>query len=142
MIPRHLAVALKEIGIMEVEGNNSNPRINEYLESVGMRGDDEIPWCAAFVNWALEQVDVLGTKSPAARSFLTWGYRINDPMLGCIVVLKRGSGSWQGHVGIFLDDYKGYIRILGGNQLNRVGINAYPKIKLLGFRWHNDIQNL
>jgi len=136
MIPKHLGLALNEIGVTEVPGPGDNPRISEYLSSVGLPSSDSIPHCAAFVNWVLKKSYVEGTGSGMARSFLYWGYSISTPKLGCIVVLKRGVDPRKGHVGFFLDESRGFIRILGANQGDRVGINAYSKLRLLEYRWN------
>jgi len=147
MIPIHLSIALNEIGVTEIPGAGNNPRIAEYLKSVGLPGIDKIPHCAAFANWVVEGGDhnavtgVQGTDSGLARSFLHWGYAIEKPRLGCIVVLKRGMNPAKGHVGFFLDESRGFIRILGANQGDRVGVNAYSSLRLLSYRWHHKWEN-
>lgn len=133
-IPYHLTIALSQLGTTEIPGKQSNSKIDEYLKTVNIPGNDEIPWCSAFINWCLLQADIQPTGEPNARSFLRFGERLSLPDLGCIVVLSRGTKSWQGHVGFYLDYHRGLIRILGGNQKNRVGINAYSVKKLLGYR--------
>lgn len=139
-IPYHLTIALTQIGTTEILGKESNSKIDEYLKSVNIPGNDEIPWCAAFANWVLLEANLPGTGLPNARSFLDYrrggsmDTKIAKPELGCLVIFSRGSQSWQGHVGFYLDYYRGLIRILGGNQKNRVGINAYSTKKLLGYR--------
>lgn len=138
MIPKHLDIALNEIGVTEIPGSGNDPRIAEYLKSVGLPGRDVIPHCAAFVNWCLEKAGFEGTGSGLARSYLRWGFQC-PPMLGCIVVLKRGIDPTKGHVGFFLDESRGFIRILGANQGDRVGVNAYSKLRLLDYRWMKQI---
>lgn len=144
--PVHLAIAFNEIGVAEIPGPGNNPRIAEYLKSVSLPGIDKIPHCAAFVNWVVKGGDlrgykgVDGTESGMARSFLQWGYPLLDPVLGCVVVLKRGLNPKKGHVGFYLDHSRGFIRILGANQGDRVGINAYAKTRLLGYRYHQSWQ--
>lgn len=135
MTLKHLSVALEEIGTAEVPGAGNNPRIVEYLTSVGLPGRDVIPHCAAYVNWVLAQVKIKGTGSGMARSYLYWGYEISKPRLGCIVVLRRGLNPKKGHVGFYLDHSGGFIRILGANQGDRVGINAYSAARHLSYRW-------
>ena len=122
----YLQTALCEIG------TNDKERITEYLRSVGLSYPNN--WCAAFVNWCLNQNDYIGINNGLARSFLNWGYEIQEPKLGCIVVLKRGVVKWQGHVGFWLDEDSGLVRVLGGNQKGRVGINAYLSNRILGYR--------
>jgi len=131
-----MRVALREIGVKELPGEASNPRIVEYLKAVnlGLKDalSDETPWCSAFVNWCLRQVGIEGTNNAWARSWLNWGKRIEEPVRGCITILKRGE--INGHVGFFirLSDYN--IWLLGGNQNNRVSIAKYPIERILGYR--------
>ena len=135
MIHKAFIVALEEIGVTEIPGPENSPRIAEYLRSVDLPGIDKIPHCAAFVNWCIVQTGQAGTKSGLARSFLNYGYEIKEPRVGCIVVLRRGLDKRKGHVGWFLDEHGGFIRILGANQKDRVGVNAYSKLRLLSYRW-------
>ena len=132
MIPRHLMIAFAEIGIREVNGSGSNARVDEYLKTVDL-SDDSTPWCSAFVNWCIETSGIKGTRNPAARSWLNWGVSCK-PQLGCIVVLKRGNFSWQGHVGFYLNDEGDRIYLLGGNQANMVCVKSYLKSDVLDYR--------
>lgn len=134
-IPSWLIIALQEMGQQEIVGRESNPRINEYLSVCGLPGDDEIPWCAAFINWVLKQSGKNYTGEALARSFVSSGIKLSVPILGCVTVLKRGKYKWQGHVGLYMDHYGGKIQILGGNQHNRVGINSYRIADVLAYRW-------
>jgi uncharacterized protein (TIGR02594 family) len=110
-----------------------NPRILRYFEEAVAswfteddRSGDETDWCAAFVNWCLEQAGYDGTQHPGARSFF-WPSRkfvkIDRPAFGSIVVFRDapfGDAEWRvgsGHVGFVLKDLgNGRIRVLGGNQ--------------------------
>jgi uncharacterized protein (TIGR02594 family) len=133
---------MTKIGIYEIPGPENNPEIVKWLESVNLPGIDKIPHCSAFVNYVVEGDDYLGykgvpgTKSGMARSWLKWGYEIKEPKLGCIVVIRRGLDPNLGHVGFYMDDSNGFLRILGANQGDRVGINSYAKVRLLGYRWN------
>ena len=129
-----LKIAIQEIGVTEISGAESNPRIDEYLASSGKSPDDEIPWCSAFVNWCIEQAGYKGTNSALARSWLNWGVHLSSPQLGCIVVIKRGIHPWQGHVGFFLNQLGGRLYLLSGNQNNRVCVQDYETSRLLGYR--------
>ena len=136
-IPPWLTVALTQIGTKEIPGPGSNTEIDEYLKVVGMPADDDIAWCSGFACWSLEEVAVRSTRKPNAQSFMDDNnfIKLDKPRLGCIVVFKRGSEPWMGHVGFYLDISKGYIRLLGGNQSNRVGINNYSEKTALGYYW-------
>lgn len=138
-IPVHIVLALNEIGQAEIPGPQSNERISEYLETVGMPSSDEIPWCSAFPNWILKQRNIQGTNDAAAISWEAWG-RACDLRIGSVVILKRGAEAWMRHVGFLLDSSAAMIRLLGGNQLNRVGINAYSKSRITAIRWSDDFE--
>lgn len=135
-VPTWLDIAMGELGQAEYPGPEANPRIVEYLKTVFQPGDDEIAWCSAFVNWCMIKAGLQGTGLPNARSWLNWGMKIKEPMVGCVTVFKRGSSSWQGHVAFYLDQSsEGLIHVLGGNQGNRVSMAQYLSANLLGFRW-------
>lgn len=94
-------------------------------------------WCAGFVNAALGAKNVKGTGSLSARSFLDWGTPTNTPSEGDVVVLWRDDpSSGKGHVGFYVgpSEKEGYIKILGGNQNNKVSIEDYPIKRVLGYR--------
>lgn len=129
--------ALAEVGVKEAAGAANNPVIVDYWKDAKLAFifDDNTPWCAGFVNAMLERAQVPGTKSAAARKFMKWGRDIATPALGCIVVLKRPPSTWQGHVGFYAGETATHVRILGGNQDNRVSFALFPKTRLLGYRW-------
>lgn len=132
-IPTYYEVAIGEVGVREVPGTGSNPRIDEYLMTCGM-SDDATPWCAAFVGWALNNGGNKGTGSANARSYERWGVAAHtsavspaDIQVGDVIVLRRGTKEWQGHVGFFAGAGRdGYIRLLGGNQGDSVSIAEFP----------------
>lgn len=136
-IPLWLTIALNQIGTTEIPGPGSNSKIDEYLKVVGMPSDDDIAWCSGFACWCLEEASYKSTRKPNAQSFLhsTNFITLAEPRLGCIVVFKRGSEPWMGHVGFWLDMYRRYIRLLGGNQSNRVGINNYKESDVMAYLW-------
>lgn len=136
-VPAWYTVAARERGVLEVPGIEDNPRIMEYLSTVrGNWPGDETPWCSAFVNWCVVQVGLQGTDSARARSWLDWGVTTAKPTFGCIVVLWRGSpASTSGHVGFFAgSDDRESIRLLGGNQKNRVCVATYPAARVVDYR--------
>lgn len=141
-----MPIALAERGIIEVPGGGDNPRIVEYLRTTTIPADlaeqDETPWCSAFVNWCVEHAGHRGTRSAAARSWLEWGKAIEVPRRGCIAVFSRpGATPESAHVAFYMSTIAprvaalatGYT-VLGGNQMNRVGVNVYSASRLLGFR--------
>lgn len=146
--PEWLKVALGELGVREAPGPLvDHPRILEYLSTTRLKPSlihDEVPWCAAFVGWCLEQCGITGTKSAAARSYATYGIELLEPKDGCIVVLTRGDNPYHGHVGFCIgsDGKTGinvadgaHVLLLGGNQSNAVTMRLYPKRRILTYRW-------
>lgn len=132
--PKWYEIAEKEIGVREIYGNKDNPKIVEYHSVTKLKAtDDETPWCSSFVSWCLEKSGVTSTKNAWARSYLTWGIKIDKPKLGCIVVFARGPSS--GHVAFYHSETKTHINVLGGNQGNAVNISSYKKSDFLGYRW-------
>ena len=133
--PKWMQYAEKEIGQTEIPGDLHNSRIVEYHRETSLgASDDETPWCASYVNWVLKQAGIAGTNSAAARSFQRWGRGIDKPEYGCIVVLRRGTQEWQGHVGFYVDEDAEHVWLLGGNQNNQVNVSKYPKKDILAYR--------
>ena len=140
LVPEHLWIAIKEIGISEFAGEANNPRIAEYLYTVDKPGVDEIPWCSAFINWVMHQIGINGTGDALARSWLTWSMPEMEPArIGSVVILKRGREAWMGHVGLYIskNTEDGFIYVLSGNQKNRVSIEPYNLFDVLSYRWHS-----
>lgn len=135
--PAWMREANSQIGLRELPGSEHEQRVLEFFREAGHPGikDDETAWCAAFANSMLYRAGIRGTGMLTARSFLEWGEPLEDPIEGCIVVLKRGTSAWQGHVGFFVRKTDSYVWLLGGNQSNSVSIARYPLSSLLGYRW-------
>lgn len=139
LMPAHYKKALGELGVKEISGNAHNKRILEYhTATILQASEDEISWCAAFVNWCLRETHCKGTNKANARSFLDWGNIVLEPKKGDVVIFWRNNrNSWQGHVGFFVEETKDSILVLGGNQGNEVNFSHYKKSQLLGYRRMN-----
>ena len=140
-LPHWYELALAERGVKEAPGKANNAVVQAYYKDSGHPEvvHDGVPWCAAFVGAMLKRAGVTPSGSLLARSYLTWGKKLAQPKRGAIVVLSRGRSSWQGHVAFFEREEKGRIFCLGGNQSDRVSLAAYPRSRLLGFRWPADV---
>ena len=141
--PPWMEKARKELGVNEFPGAENNPRVVEYLNattnlSATIESRDETPWCSAFVNWVMGQVDIEGTKNALARSWQGWGEHIDEPYKGCIVVFQREKKF--GHVAFYIGETETHIKVLGGNQQNpetgifEVSEKLYPKKDFLECR--------
>ena len=137
--PPWLVAARSQIGVSEKPGREHESRILEYHSTTTLRATaDEIPWCSSFVNWCIRKAGIVGTNSAAARSWLDWGEQLTMPRYGCVVVMRRGLDNKSGHVGFWLDwvgPGKQSIRVLGGNQSNKVCGAVFRSASVLGYRW-------
>jgi uncharacterized protein (TIGR02594 family) len=142
--------AAGEFGVAEIPGEQNNPRIQEYQRSVDPNtgAGDNPAWCSCFVNWCLEP---LGYKTQpnidaSARSWQGWGSP-SGFRPGSVVVFWRRPGAdegpaaeltmtpeqlrmngTRGHVGFFVEERGDSLMVLGGNQGDRVGLQAYPRL--------------
>ena len=134
-------IARRETGTREKSGSaRNNPRILEYHSSTTLPGNlariDETAWCSSFVNWCVSRAGFDGTNSARARSWEKWGRKLTKPREGCIVVFSRPKGGPDaGHVGFYVGETGTRIKVLGGNQSDRVKESNYPKSRLLSYRW-------
>jgi uncharacterized protein (TIGR02594 family) len=130
--------ALDELlrGVTELPGAEHEQRILEYHAATTLGAtDDETGWCSSFVAWCFMQAGVVGTRSAAARSWMDWGVPC-EPRPGAVAVLWRESpGGSSGHAAFYLGGHGEHLYLLGGNQGNRVSVQAFPFSRLLGFRW-------
>lgn len=133
--PSWMAIAEKELGVQEVPGSGNNPRILEYHDATSLSANqDSVAWCSSFCNWVLKKAGKETTNSAMARSFLNYG-KPATPQRGAIVVFKRGNPP-SGHVAFYLETLaSGRVRVIGGNQSDRVCIADYPTSDVLAYRW-------
>lgn len=127
--------ASKELGI-----NENDPTLTTYLQKTNPGLDPTVtPWCAGFIGSVLNASGLKGTGSLAAKSYLKYGTPTDKPSQGDIVVFNDLSGRNDpnhGHVGFVqsIDERTGTIKVLGGNQGNKVSIKSYPLSAVAGFR--------
>jgi uncharacterized protein (TIGR02594 family) len=127
--------AKEYIGTKEIPGVHDNPKIIKLWEDAGLPfDDDETPWCAGFVGGVLHQSGLPNTKSGMARSYLTYGMKLDGPKLGAIVILERGAAP-SGHVGFVTGFTSTHVKVLGGNQSNEVNETWFKRSGVLGWRW-------
>ena len=141
----HMILARRFVGLKEKPGHDVNaPLIMAMLTlDADWPSDDEVPWCAAYVNFVCWLAGVPRSTSLRARSWLLIGTPIEtlaDAVEGDVVILNRGGPqdpsiiNAPGHVGFYLSHDMTFVHLLGGNQSNRVHEGAYPHINLLGIR--------
>lgn len=129
--PRWLTFARRYSGLREIKGKNHAPEILEMWKTLGLPfKDDETPWCAGFVGFALESSGITSTRSGMARSYEKWGVKLAKPAVGCI---ERTGG---GHVGFVVGrDAAGNLMVLGGNQADAVNVKPFAVTRATGFWW-------
>jgi uncharacterized protein (TIGR02594 family) len=137
--PYDIAKAELALDVREMAGAGINPRLLLYHAETTLKStSDGVAWCSCFVNYCVAQAGMTGTRSAGARSWhdRAWGRHVtNAPQEGDIAVFGRTDGDGRpagGHVGFFMADLGDSIRVLGGNQGNRVKIEDYPKDGKLG----------
>lgn len=141
MEPAWLELARKEIGTKELPGDPDNPKIIKYWLDAGLGnasgGNDEVPWCAAFVGAMLGRSGQTGSLKANARSYEAWGASITSPVLGCVVVFSRPPTAWQGHVAFYLgtDRARRTVQVIGGNQSDSVSISSFSMDRVVAYRW-------
>ncbi|MBJ7535276.1 TIGR02594 family protein [Rhodomicrobium vannielii ATCC 17100] len=132
-----MQIAWGQLGVEETAGAKATKQICDYFAGCGHPdiASDEVPWCAAFVGWTLEQAGIRSTRSLMARSYTKFGTKLDAPRVGCIAVVPRGNDTSSGHVffvaGIEADAVMG----LGGNQSNRVSLQRFERSKVIAWRW-------
>lgn len=143
-VPPYLAKSYEEFWVEEIPGPEHHRRIIEYHAATELKAtEDEIAWCGSHCCWAMEPFH-LSPRSARARHWLAWGLAIDNPLVGAICVLRRGTGPQPGptvldapgHVAFFIGfsrDGK-RVQLWGGNQSNRVCEASYPVEDVLGYR--------
>ena len=134
LTPYEIAQSL--IGLKEdADYNDSNPEITKMFKYVGYDLDDDTPWCKMFVDYCIKKSGCETVGDLTARSGLKYGEFITLPELGDLVIFWRESkNSYKGHIGFYAGEVSGSIRVLGGNQNNKVCYKYYPVERLLGYR--------
>jgi uncharacterized protein (TIGR02594 family) len=129
-----MEVAERERGVEELRGAASNPRVEAYHATTGKdEAGDDVPWCSSFVNFCITEAGLRGTSSRLARSWATWGVDAGALVPGCVVVLKRGDPP-KGHVGFFVGMDGRRVRLLGGNQGDKVSIASFDADRVVARR--------
>lgn len=149
LAPVWVIEARRYLGLAEVSGKGSNPAILGWAKRLGTKvlgmtyADDDVPWCGLFVAAVVASTlpgEVLPNVVVRASSWDCFGRKLAAPALGAIARFQRPGG---GHVGIVTGvsaDGK-LLRILGGNQSNRVTETWIEVSRLVALRWPSSIQS-
>lgn len=124
----------------ERPGQAMNPNIKKAFEEVKIDNldlsemdDGAIATCSILMNWICQQCGGKGTKSAAARSWLGWGKK-STGQVGDVVVLRRGTSAWQGHVGMLRSKGTLYVEVVGFNQGNDLTVKKFLRAMVLDYR--------
>lgn len=152
------------LGRMEASlRHEQNPEITKYFEELKTdpvydrkgRSFDIAPtyeargyghitaWCAAFVNWCLKKAGAPHLGYATAKSWLDFGTPIAHPVYGCLTIIKpsRSTGSTTGHVAFFVEAQGKNVKLLGGNQGDKVTESLFKATNVLGHRWPTKINH-
>lgn len=139
MEPVYLSIARRDIGLREIKGPKHSSRISNWLLRLGAWWrDDETPWCGVAVAGWLNEAGLPYPKTfYRALSWRDYGVPCGIE-LGAIAVLQRAGG---GHVGIVtgVNLTRTYIRLLGGNQGDRVCEAWFPVDRVVAYRKPHNI---
>jgi len=135
-------LAKRWVGVRERKGDAINPAIAFMLELVGVKGDDAIAWCSAFVNFVAWQLGLRRSGSAHARSWLMVGepVELDHAQVGFdVVVFNRGGDPrpvvpGPGHVAFYAGRNGDMVHVIGGNQGDGVSIASFPAHDVLGVR--------
>lgn len=135
-----LDVSKKYLGLQEVRDRK---QIMALLKSKAKAGDiaidpSQIAWCAAWANFCERTVGNPGTGKLNARSFLTYGQKVEakDAKPGDIVVFDFERDGIHGHVTflVSVDKKNGLLKCLGGNQHNQLDYANYLASYAIAYR--------
>lgn len=133
MKPAWIVEAEKFIGQKELTGKNDHPLLTKAWKSFGLSWLIGQPYCGLFVGHCLREANQFVPKLLyRAKTFSSYGEKIDFPCYGCIVVFNRKGG---GHVGFVVGkDHKGRLLVLGANQSNMVSVAPFEMTRVLGYR--------
>lgn len=130
--------ALQYIGVHEIDGPESNPKIRQWIKTAAkwLDGDDsKTAWCGCFRGaLGLDTATGVPADHYRAKEWLTWGEpvdSISKAVQGDTVVLKRSGGY---HVALFASFKGTQVTLLGGNQSNSVKLSQFPTSSIVGIR--------
>jgi len=137
-----MRIAKGEIGVKEINGPKSNPKILEYDHAAKFHARDDSgsknAWCGSFVAWVMKKSGYTPINhAMGAKRWKNFGKKAKKPIYGAIGIKSRTGG---GHVSFVVGqsaDGK-YLYMLGGNQHDSVNISRYPRSVWSDFRVPKD----
>lgn len=75
---RILAIARKEIGVLESSGNNDGRRVEAYLAATGLQKGH--PYCASFISWVYLQAGFTAPRTAWSPSLLPASRQVKEAL--------------------------------------------------------------
>lgn len=149
-LPRVIEEGFKLLGVKEIKGAQSNPKILEFAAELGVEKiykNDDTSWCALAANAVAKRAGkAIGYKKDPydlLRALRTLAYgkeilvgdweviAISDAKLGDRMIFKRDGG---GHDGWYIGESGSHYYIMGGNQNNEFNFTRVAKSRCVGVR--------
>jgi uncharacterized protein (TIGR02594 family) len=123
--------AESQLGVTEDKRpGKHNPDSIKYHSTTGKWKNDEVAWCASFVNWCLVQSNIQSLNSATAFDYKNFGAKLNKPAYGAIAIMNYS------HVGFVAgQNSDGRIVLLGGNQADAVNYSPNAISAVLQYRY-------
>lgn len=135
-LPKMVQEGLKigKLNTNEIPGSKSNPVILQLAKEAGVSNiytNDDTAWCAvaqtAIALLAGKEVPFKDYDRLRAKSFVKFGKKVKEPMMGDTLVFTRTGG---GHVGLYIGEDDLCYHVMGGNQSNQYNIIRLEKTRL------------
>jgi hypothetical protein len=143
---RWMGVAAGQIGALEeVRKQGGEVAVQDYLASQGFAGANGEPWCAVFVRWVLGQSGVTVSRKLDSEAWQGWGRR-SGARLGAVAAFEDPEADGAGYVGFYVGESVDRVFVLGGitwlqgRYAPGVGVRAYTKTRLQGYRWPSEMR--
>lgn len=133
--PPWLEAARLDLGLTEIHGAVTAPKISQWLMDLGAWwSDDETPWCGvACAHWMRTSSIEVPKAFYRAKAWESWGLALTRPALGCVVTFTREGGGHVGLVAGVADD--GRLIVIGGNQGDSVKFSLFDRSRVTSYRW-------
>jgi uncharacterized protein (TIGR02594 family) len=137
-----------ETGRLAENQGPGKTKVLDYFKATDSGIDKVAPWCGAFVAFCLTRAgaapeSTIVKGSARAANWKDWGNTELKLGLagdgvpqGAVVVTKALAPGASGHVGFFHGATPTHVRILGGNQSNRVKVMDVARSKIVAIRWY------
>jgi uncharacterized protein (TIGR02594 family) len=109
--------------------------LNLWAKELGVQNlysADEIPWCGLFMAMVLQRAHEPLLPNPSwALNWSVFGFYRREPMLGDVLVFRRGTG---GHVGLYVGEDEIAYHVLGATHGNCIGVSRWAKARIYAVR--------